>query len=145
MYFFVTEKDGSLRLIFDTRLINLMFHTPPSTRLPSAAAFSQTECRGDKPLYFASGDLANAFYTLGLPPGLAELFTLPAIAAAEIGVDNLSGIPVEGSTPLLPFLTVLPMGWSWALHLWQLVMNHAITATGISAQFQIADSSCWLR
>ena len=31
--FFVTKKDGSLRLIFDTRRANLQFNEPPSTNL----------------------------------------------------------------------------------------------------------------
>ena len=41
--FFVYKKDGSLRLIFDTRKLNKSFKTPPSVSLPTPAAFANVE------------------------------------------------------------------------------------------------------
>ena len=41
--FFVAKKNGSLRLIFDTRVLNHDFQEPAHTSLPSFAAFSNTE------------------------------------------------------------------------------------------------------
>ena len=41
--FFVQKKSGQLRLIFDTRRMNLDFKEPPKTDLPSADAFTRLE------------------------------------------------------------------------------------------------------
>ena len=65
--FFVKKKSGQLRLIFDTRKLNKLFIDPPSTDLPSAEAFTRLEMPEDQQFYVASGDLANAFYTLSFP------------------------------------------------------------------------------
>ena len=66
-FFFVRKKDGSLRLIFDTRKLNLKFRDPPKTPLPSSAAFSQLEAPEDSDMVIASGDIKNAFYILHVP------------------------------------------------------------------------------
>jgi hypothetical protein len=70
--FFVGKKSGALRLFFDTRILNTMFRSPPKTDLPSAASFSSIESPSNDTLFMASGDLANAFYTLELPDDLAQ-------------------------------------------------------------------------
>ena len=41
--FFVKKKSGALRLIFDTRIVNLYFHDAPHTQLPFASSFSGLE------------------------------------------------------------------------------------------------------
>eukprot|EP00972_Heterocapsa_arctica_P111430 16405310-Heterocapsa_arctica.AAC.1 len=51
--FCVVKKDNSLRLVFDTRGVNLMFRDPPSTRLSSAGAFSRVDVPPGSTLYFA--------------------------------------------------------------------------------------------
>ena len=43
---FVSKKDGSLRIISDTRVLNLDFKEPPSTHLPTATAFGNIEVEG---------------------------------------------------------------------------------------------------
>ena len=74
---FVRKKSGQLRLIFDTRKMNVAFHDPPKTDLPSADAFTRLEFPDNEKFVFGSGDLANAFYILSVPQDLAEHFTLP--------------------------------------------------------------------
>jgi len=74
--FFVAKKDGSLRLIFDTRILNHDFIDPPHTALPSGAAFSSLEVERGSDFYFGSFDIRNAFYVLGIPLDLAEKFSL---------------------------------------------------------------------
>ena len=75
--FFVYKKDGTHRIIFDTRLLNPDFVDPPSTQLPSGAAFAGLEIDSDSHLYVASGDISNAFYYLGIPNDLSDRFSLP--------------------------------------------------------------------
>ena len=130
--FFVAKKSGKLRLIFDTRRLNQSFRDPPNTDLPSADAFARLETCEGEPFFVGSGDLQNAFYTLGVPPELGRMFTLPSIEAKFLGFDTLHGEPLPPGARVLPFLTVLPMGWSWALHLCQSVIMNAIQASGFS-------------
>ena len=137
--FFVKKKSGQLRLIFDTRKLNQEFVPPPSTDLPSADAFTRTEFVESSPFYVGSGDLANAFYTLAVPRDLAEKFTLPAIEAWRVGVAQIDGIPILPGAKVTPFITVLPMGWSWALHLCQSVLLHAISVSGFKSKQIIGD------
>lgn len=137
--FFVRKKNGSQRLIFDTRILNHKFFDPPSTDLPSADAFTRLETVPDIPFYVGSGDLANAFYTLGVPDDLARMFTLPAVEVESFGIKSVDGIAVRPGQRFTPYLTVLPMGWSWALHLCQSVMNHAIEESGVPSHRIISD------
>eukprot|EP00435_Cladocopium_sp_Y103_P042198 s2255_g11.t1 len=130
--FFVAKKSGQLRLIFDTRLLNQDFEEPPKTDLPSADAFTRMEMPEGQQFYIGSGDLSNAFYTLSVPEELGRMFTLPCIKAQHLGLTNIGGTAVRPDTQVLPYLTVLPMGWTWALHLCQLVIMNAISAAGIS-------------
>eukprot|EP00435_Cladocopium_sp_Y103_P050327 s239_g15.t1 len=137
--FFVRKKNGTQRLIFDTRILNHKFVDPPSTDLPSADAFTRLEMPDDTTFFAGSGDLANAFYTLGVPDDLAQLFTLPPIKARELGIGSINGQQLRPDDGLTPSLCVLPMGWSWALHLCQCVMSHAILSAGIDPQHVISD------
>ena len=137
--FFVPKKSGQLRLIFDTRLLNQSFNDPPSTDLPSADSFSRIEFPQDQQFYIGSGDLSNAFYTLSVPDELGKLFTLPCIKAGTLGIDSIDGSPIRPGTFILPYLTVLPMGWSWALHLCQLVLINAIRKAGIPERCIVGD------
>ena len=117
--FFVAKKNGSLRLIFDTRTLNQDFADPPHTALPSGAAFSNIELPDKEEFVFGAFDIQNAFYVLGIPLDLAERFTLPAISNKHIGFTHLHDTSVAPSEMLLPCLKVLPMGWSWSLYLCQ--------------------------
>ena len=51
---------------------------------------------------------------------------MPSCPAHLCGVRSLGGGPVPPDTPLTPYLRVLPMGWSWALHLCQRVMESIV-------------------
>ncbi|CAL1150767.1 unnamed protein product [Cladocopium goreaui] len=137
--FFVKKKSGQLRLIFDTRRLNESFHAPPTTDLPSADAFTRTEFVEGSQFYIGSGDLANAFYTLAVPNDLAEMFTMPAIEAGKAGIFSVNGAAVEAGTILLPYITVLPMGWSWALHFCQTALEYGILKAGFCRKQFIGD------
>lgn len=137
--FFVRKKNGSQRLIFDTRILNQKFVEPPSTDLPSADAFTRLEMPENESFYIGSGDLANAFYTLSVPDDLGRMFTLPAIKAEKIGLCEIGGAKLRPGQLVCPYLTVLPMGWSWALHLCQCVMMNAIHLAGFDSSHIISD------
>ena len=140
--FFVRKKSGQLRLIFDTRKMNLDFRDPPKTDLPSADAFTRVETPVNEEFYIGSGDLANAFYTLSVPQDLAERFTLPTIEASMIEPNLAAQLGVQSGGQVLPYLTILPMGWSWALHFCQMVLSHAIQRAGFVDRQIIGDKRC---
>ena len=59
--FFVRKRTGQIRIIFDTRLLNMLFIDAPSARLPTASSLSGIEVESGAKLYMASGDVSNAF------------------------------------------------------------------------------------
>ena len=66
--FFVTKKNGKLRVILDTRIVNCLFKKPPKTRLPTPAALTSLETIAGQEVYFAGGDIDNCFYRIKAPP-----------------------------------------------------------------------------
>ena len=114
--FFVLKKDGSLRIIFDTQLLNAAFRDPPKTHLPTAAGFGNLEAEQGLEVNVASADIRNAFYVLGIPDDLAQMFTLPGIKCKHLR-HFMPHLNYTDDTYVTPYLKVLPMGWSWSLHL----------------------------
>ena len=139
--FFVKKKSGALRLIFDTRIVNLHFHDAPHTQLPSASSFSGLELEPGSTLYSGSADIDNAFYRFRVPDGLADQFSLPTIPAGALGLASLDGVVLSANTQILPVVTVLPMGWAWSLHFCQSVMMRAISDCGFTPDRIIQDRS----
>ena len=137
--FFVKKKSGRQRIIFDTRLANCDFEPPPSTHLPSASAFSKMETSECDVVWYSVGDVENAFYAISVPPELGACFRLPPIRAGLVGRPVIGGSRPGAAASLTPILTVLPMGWSWALHLCQLVTEEGLSRGGLSADVLVKD------
>jgi len=144
--FFVLETSGKLRIIVDTRIANCFFRSPPSTRLPTGGAWAQLETRPGDDVFIASGDIDCAFYRLQMPEGLDEYFSLPAVAGHAVGISSLDGVPLAPGETVFPCITVLPMGFSWALHLCQAYLRNAIDCAGIPVQNVLEDGHAgpWL-
>ena len=119
--FFVHKRDGRLRVIFDTRMVNCYFQDPPKTRLPTSAAFTHIETLPDQQIYFGGGDIENAFYRIQAPQAVKSFFTLPGIRARYLGKCCLGSDVVDPDSIIVPRLRVLPMGWSWSLWICQMV------------------------
>ena len=137
--FFALKSDGrSLRLIFDTRTANCDYVAPPSTRLPTAAAMGNLECpEGD--MYLCSGDIECAFYRMRVPAGMETCFRLPGLAARHLGLSSVGGSIVGADDLITPCLAVLPMGWSWALHICQAMLRSAIAEAGFRDEQVVVD------
>ena len=151
--FFVTKKDGTLRLIIDCRRSNQRFHRPPSVNLFSAAGFGEIRCEPGRELFYGEVDVKNAFYQHGLPRWLSEFFCLPFVTGSELqsmGVDTLDGCRLEPGERVYAQLAVAPMGWNWALYLVQAAHTHilarAVAANRRAVEFQPAprpeDGAC---
>ena len=91
--FVVPKKNGSLRLIWDTRQSNLWFEAPPATSLAPGEALAALEL----PLGFStasapSGDVGRCFYQYSLPAGLPTIARryLPPAVRARLGLPPLA-------------------------------------------------------
>ncbi|CAK0867526.1 unnamed protein product [Prorocentrum cordatum] len=124
--FFFVEKsnDVNLRLVFDARVANLSFATPPS-------AWSVLEASGD--LYVARGGMQCSFYHVKLPPHQHGYFSMPVVLNWHLGFERLGGLSVGTNSYLQPFVAVMPVGWSWALHFCQSAFASAILVSDVMA------------
>jgi len=90
-------------------------------------------------MYFCSGDIECAFYRMRLPAGMEHSFRLPGVAARHLGISSVSGVAAGPDVLITPCLAVLPMGWSWALHICQAVLRAAIAEAGFSTDQVVED------
>ncbi|CAK0811879.1 unnamed protein product, partial [Prorocentrum cordatum] len=138
--FFVQKSNGKLRLVFDTRLANCSFSCPPATRLPTPSARASLDC--DDSFHFAQGDIQCAFYHLRLPAGMESLFSLPPMNNRFVGPKSVNGVRLGINDCVQPLVTVVPMGWSWALHLCQSALTRALSDVGFGRDDMILDGGC---
>ncbi|CAK0840106.1 unnamed protein product, partial [Prorocentrum cordatum] len=138
--FFVQKSNGKLGLVFDTRLAKCSFSCPPATRLPTPSAWASLDC--DDSFQFAQGDIQCAFYHLRLPAGMGSLFSLPPINNIFVGLKSVNGVRLGINDCVQPLVTVVPMGWSWALHLCQSALTRALSDVGFGRDYMILDGGC---
>lgn len=136
--FFVKKKSGQLRMVVDCRHSNQWFREPIGV---SAAgdALSRIEVQPHERLHFASADLKDAFYHLGLPEPLKPLFGLRAVKACDVGVTEVGGKGVQWHETLYPQLRVVPMGFSWALYLCQTMHERIVGQVGAEDTSRLSD------
>lgn len=116
------KQNGTLRLIFDTRLAVGEFAPPPYTALASGLALARVEMGEDASLYCEQGDVQCCFYQFLLPEWIQEFFGLPEIEARYRPADMQRALGVTGATMVSLLLRVVPMGWSWAVYFIQAAM-----------------------
>lgn len=118
--FFLARKDDYLRMIVDPRNANKLCHTPPRTRLPTAAAFSALEVCAGLRLFLSQGDVEVCFYQFVLPCWCRLLFVLPEVQLRRLPVALQALFPGCSANDRMRLqLRVVPMGWSWSVFLIQ--------------------------
>ena len=137
--FFVKKKSGQLRMVVDCRHSNQWFREPIGVSLATGDALSRIEVQPHERLHFASADLKDAFYHLGLPEPLRPLFGLRAVKACDVGVTEIGGKGVQWHETLYPQLCVVPMGFSWALYLCQTVHERIVGQVGAEDTSRLSD------
>ncbi len=137
--FFVKKKQDKLRLIMDCRRSNCHFEDPLPVSLATGESLSRVESMADQPLYMASADLQNAFYTLEMPGELRKFFGLKAVRAGKLGVEELHGRAIGPNEWLHPVVKVVPMGWSWALWWCQSVHEKIAERAGLTEAERLRD------
>ncbi|CAK0803561.1 unnamed protein product [Prorocentrum cordatum] len=139
--FFVPKKDSSLRLIFDTRRSNAHFQDPPYTLLASGEALANLEVDAAEGVAVASGDVECCFYQYELPSWARAFFGLPAVQARFLDPAARQQLGVSDPSEMIHFVArVVPMGWSWAVHLIQEAHAHVLSTVSPEAPW-IADKA----
>ena len=82
-------------------------------------------------LYYSSHDVADFFYQFRIPRWLGRYFGLRSVKAARVGIARLNDAPVDPGKMLYPCLSVLPMGFSDALHWAQSAHCHILEKAGV--------------
>ena len=121
-----------------TRIANCYFKAPPRTRLPTAAAWSAVEAPASG-AFVATADLECAFYHMKLPNGMEEYFSLPAIDSTLLLEAGLEELPFGPGVMVAARVRVLPMGFTWALHLCQDVAGACLLRSGVDPSNIIVD------
>ena len=99
--FFVAKRYQQLRVVSDTRCVNVLFREPDHTASPTASSNSRLEAPSEDYLLLSSqGDLENAFYMLRGFPGLSDCFVMPPIKARAFDIRELN------------LTSSIGMGWS---------------------------------
>jgi len=130
--FFVENKGkGTTRLILDAREANQYFVDPTNPHMGSGSALANLVVPVGEDMYWATSDLKDAFYGMGIPEWLSAYFALPCLSASE--VRSLGGFvgDVPQTTRFYPCLCVLPMGWSWSVYLCQRCHENILLREGL--------------
>ncbi|CAK0910187.1 unnamed protein product [Prorocentrum cordatum] len=86
----------------------------------------------DSGMYMSTCDLECAFYHMKLPEGMEVMFTLPPIKAGVLRELGLMDLDFDPLVSLSPQVIVLPMVFSWALHLCQAAARTVLSDDGHS-------------
>ena len=142
--FFVTKKNGRLRLVLDCRGVNRRFRPPPQLAMGSGASWAQLSVPKGSSLYVAQSDIKDYFYSLQLPEELRPLFSLPAVPAETLHrwqVPRSSWNGDEQGGWVFPMLRVVPMGWSWAMYVAHRAHQHqALIGSGLDVSRVLVDN-----
>ena len=127
----MTKKTlGQLRLVMDCRRANRLFRLAPWCPLGSVESLCRFQLPEDSSsIFVAQEDVRDFFYRLGIDSFLSQFFGLPAIRAGDLKRafrDASVEIPsfvanLVDDADITPTLAVLPMGFSWAFWLSQMV------------------------
>ena len=129
--FFVSRKNGRIRLVVDARRCNQHWIRPPPARLASTAAVVEHTAEDGESRFFFAQDIADCYYQFSLPDGLVDWFGLKPVPARVAGITSLDGEAVWPETPVIPCLRVLPMGFAWALHWTQQAHRNLLVRAGL--------------
>ncbi|CAK0826416.1 unnamed protein product [Prorocentrum cordatum] len=108
--FFVGKNGGKLRLVFDTRVANTYFKSPPNTVLPTPSARASLESSDD--FYAAQGGIQRAVYHAAVPPDLGDFFRLPTISNRFVGLKTVGSLSAGRHFLLQSVVRAVPMGWA---------------------------------
>lgn len=114
---------------------NLWFQAPPFTGLPSGEALSDTEVGGDMMLSGASADVQVCFYQYEMPVHLRQYFGVQGVPL-ELFAERARHHRTADADGFVHFrVRVLPMGWSWSVHIVQALHLEVFRRAGLSARF----------
>ncbi|MBM4023751.1 MAG: hypothetical protein FJ284_16205, partial [Planctomycetes bacterium] len=141
--FCVPKKDGRQRLVLDARRSNCWFTPAEGVSLCTGSALASIEMNPSETLFIGQGDVQDAFYHLQLPPGLRGFFGLRPVRRSRVPPDLRGLIGDNKSERLFPRVAVVPMGFSWALWLFQQIHQRAARRAGCGNDSRLRDRQPW--
>ena len=123
--FAVPKDGGTQRVVVDARYANILFKKPDRVTLATPDVIAELVVNASDTLYVGKCDLSDFYHALALPEWLMPYFCLPSVSCAELG------LPGDGF--VYPMLRTLPMGFSHAVLLAQLVHENVIASAGLYA------------
>jgi hypothetical protein len=134
--FVVPMKGGKLELIVAARRLSAALPRPPRSQLASSASLVVFQVPEQEELSFSSQDIADCFYQFRVP---AELRLALGLRPVSLTARRLSGVDivdgVAGDDDLVhPCLTMLPIGFSWALHWTQEAHRYLLETAGMGGK-----------
>ena len=124
------------RLVLDCRQTNLVFKTPPHTRLGSLSALADAELPDGSNLYVAGADIRDCFYAVHMETGLQQFFGLKWNVTGEEVSRITKGQHSGFGDNTVPVIQVLPMGFSWSFFLVQHLHSEvALRSLGLDEKF----------
>lgn len=128
------------RLVLDCRQTNLVFKTPPHTRLGSLSALADAELPDGSNLYVAGADIRDCFYAVHMETGLQQFFGLKWNVTGEEVSRITKGQHSGFGDNTVPVIQVLPMGFSWSFFLVQHLHSEvALRSLGLDEKFLFLD------
>ena len=125
--FFVSKKNGKLRLIVDARVANSFFRSPPTGETGSASNIADLKLGPDQQVYGSSYDVRDFFYRRMAPWEIAKHFGPPGLNRGEaesiFGAELAKGAAIDDNALYHPYVQALAMGFSWAFYLAQSMLQ----------------------
>lgn len=119
--FAAPKAKGRQRLVVDGRPTNAIWTPSPKVQLPTPDLLARLSVNHDDELFVAKVDLDNYYHRLRTPEWMWPYFALPPVRARDVGLlDDFGDIMVY------PCCTTLPMGWSHAAFIGQMVHEHIL-------------------
>jgi hypothetical protein len=123
---FAVAKDADAdRLIIDAQPANRLFVDSPHIDLPNPSHLVQLQVPHGAHMMSGKSDLSNFYHHMGLPVWMQPYFALLPLTAAE-----LASLGLPSDLPY-PMCITLPMGFSHAVRIAQLVHLHMLYPSGI--------------
>ena len=102
--------------------------------------FSRLEAPPQGDLFTSQGDVENAFYMLRrFLWAVRPLRDASPLKPRTLGIGELHGKPIDPSSLISPWLSVLAMSWSWSLSFCQKVLVHVGGLSGIQEYAALRD------
>ena len=125
-------------MIVDARPANQRFKVAPRMPIGGSSSWGSLNLPAGETLWVGQYDVEAYFYRCGIPASIGRYFCLPTVSSSFVASCSSIG-GKDPQRPWYPYLTVMPMGWSWAMWFAQRLHVKAHLVAGFSPSDLIVD------